>query len=107
MQRFSLMRVLPATGQEWLSLVLFPFKAYTALAYIAVRIWSSYLPPRADYSDAGAVVTLGYLLSFAALCLGGMVQKSLGPRKAYLTTCAFAAAGLLFAVLMLPYLAHA
>src|ERR1039458_7217044 len=100
------MRVLPTTGQEWLSLALFPFKAYTALAYIAVQVWSSNLPPRADYTDAGGVVILGYLVSFAALCLGGMVQKGVGPRRAYLVTCAFAAADLCFVVLMLPFLAH-
>ena len=100
------MRIIPTTGQEWLNLALFPFKAYTALAYIAVQVWSRYLPPRADYTDAGAAVMGGYLLCFGALCLGGSVQKSVGPRNSYLTTCGFAAADLFFAILLLPYLAH-
>jgi predicted MFS family arabinose efflux permease len=100
------MQVLPTTGQAWLSLALFPFKAYTALAYVAVRVWSSQLPPRADDTEGGGLITLGYAGSFAALCAGGMIQKTVGPRSAYLMTCAFAVADLLFIVLLLPYLAH-
>jgi hypothetical protein len=69
------MELLPTTGQVWLNLALFPFKAYMALAYVAVRVWSSQLPPRADYSEGGGRITLGYLVSFAALCVGGMIAK--------------------------------
>jgi hypothetical protein len=100
------MPIVPTSRQQWLSLATFPFKVYTAFAYIALRIWSGYLPRRGDYTDAGAVVMLGYLLCFGALCICGMVQMSRGPRRDYLTTWAFAAADLLCVVLMLPYLAH-
>ena len=100
------MHDLSTTGPQWLSLALFPFKAYTALAYMAVQLWNSHLPPRADYTEAGGIITLGYLAIFAALCGGGMLQKSISPRQADLVPCAFASADLIFVVLMLPYLAH-
>jgi hypothetical protein len=100
------MPIVPRSRQQWLSLATYPFKVYTAFAYIALRVWSGYLPPRGDYADAGAMVMLGYLLCFGALCIGATVQMSLGPRRDHLTTWAFAAADLLFVVLMLPYLAH-
>jgi hypothetical protein len=86
--------------------MLLPFKAYTALAYFAVVIWSHYLPRHADYS-AGAGVLLGYIICFLAFCVGGLIQKSSDSRDAYLTTCGFAIADLVFGFLLLPYLAQA
>lgn len=52
-------------------------------------------------------VALGLVLSFAILCLGGLFQKHIGPPGAYLVTCAFAVADLLFIYLLLPYMASA
>lgn len=100
------MRILPATRQQWVSLLLFPFKAYTALAYFGAVIGIGSLPPRADYTDAGGVIVLGYIVCFFVFCLAAMIQKSLGPKRAYLTSCGFAAADAIFVVLMFPYLAH-
>src|SRR5580765_4565692 len=99
------MRVLPANGQEWVTLLLFPFKAYTALAYFAAVIGIGTLPPRADCTDAGGVIVLGYIVSFVVFCLAAMIQKSVGPRRAYLTSCGFAVADAIFLVLTSPYLA--
>ena len=101
------MRILPATGGQWASLLLLPFKAYTALAYFAVVIGIGSLPPRADYTDAGGVIVLGYIVCFVVFCLAAMIQRSIGPKRAYLSSCGFAAADGVFIVLMLPYLAHA
>ena len=98
------MRVIPTTKHEWLRFVLFPFKAYTAFAYIAFQVWRSYLPPRADYVDAGSSIMAGYLMSFVALWVGASFQKTVGPRQAYLTTGAFIVADFVFIILMLPYL---
>ena len=86
--------------------MLLPFQAYTALAYFAVVIWSSFLPRQADYTGAGAAILLGYLVSFAVLCIGGLVQKSDGDRGGYLLTSGFAAADLVFVALLLPYLSQ-
>jgi hypothetical protein len=99
----SAMRVLPTSG---LRLMLLPFKAYTALAYFAVAIGSGYLPRHADYTGAAVAILYGYLVSFAVLCIGGLVQKSDGDRSAYLLTCGFAVADLVFVALLLPYLSH-
>jgi|ERR1017187_5440820 hypothetical protein len=101
------MRILPTTGQQWTSLLLFPFKAYTALAYFAALIGINSLPPRADYTEAVEAITLGYVVSFAAFCWAAMIQKSVGPRRSFVTSCGFAVADLVFVVLMLPYLARA
>jgi hypothetical protein len=86
------MRILPATTQEWLSLLLFPFKVYTCLAYFALLVWYEALPRRADYTGAAGCIVIGYGLCFLALAYGGAIQRVVSPRRAWLATCAFAAA---------------
>jgi hypothetical protein len=103
-QLFSLghiraMRVTPTNRQEWLRAILFPFKLYTALAYIAAHILPSYHGVQA--------VSGGYLLCFMVLSVGGIVQKRVEPSKAYQITYAFAVADLILIFLMLPELAVA
>jgi hypothetical protein len=103
----SIMRLIPTTGQKWLELALFPAKTFTALAYVSVLIAVKHAYPHAQPIEGVMWVALGLVLSFAILCLGGLFQKHIGPPGAYLVTCAFAVADLLFIYLLLPYMASA
>jgi len=93
------MRVIPTNRQEWLRVILLPFKLYTALAFIAAHLLPSYHGVQA--------VSFGYVLCFMVLSLGGIVQKRVEPSKAYQITYAFAAADLVLIWLMLPEMAVA
>jgi hypothetical protein len=52
------------------------------------------------------LVMTGYCISFIALAIGALIQGGIGPRRAYLSTCAFIIALFVFGFLTLPYLAH-
>lgn len=99
------MRVLPSSSREWLSLFLFPFKAFTVLAVIMVFIWGAARPAQArgqSISEVGEVVSLGYLLSGLVLMVGGLIQVAVGPRTSALTTFLFGAAAFIILVLLAP-----
>jgi|ERR1017187_8756681 hypothetical protein len=101
------MHIIPQNKQEWFGVALVPFKAYTALAVIAVNLYCQNGPRHADYGSVVVRVIYGLFFCFLVLCLGGSVQKGVGTREAYLWTCAFAAADLISILLLLPYLASA
>ncbi len=104
------MRFLPKSSSQWLSFVLFPFKAYTVLAVIILFIWGSALPrhPQATpVADAGLLVVLGYLLSAVALFVGGLVQAFVGPKGSGLITLLFAGAALVIAFWLAPMFSFA
>ena len=104
------MRFLPTSSSQWLSLVLFPFKAYTVLAVVVVFVWGSALPRHSQataVADAGLLVALGYLLSAVALFVGGLVQAFAGPKGAGLITLLFAGAALIIALWLLPMFSFA
>ncbi len=104
------MRFLPTSSSQWLSLVLFPFKAYTVLAVIIVFVWGSALPRHSlttAVADAGLLVVLGYLLSTVALFVGGLVQAFAGPKGSGLVTLLFAGAALVIARWLAPMFSFA
>ncbi len=104
------MRVLPSSGREWLSFVLFPFKAYTVLAVIIVFIWGSALSRHSQATavmDAGLLVILGYLISAVVLFVGGLVQAFAGPKGSGLVTLLFAGVALIIAFWLAPMFAFA
>src|SRR5262245_49271700 len=100
------MRVLHKSGPEWLRLALLPFQAYSVLGYFGLWFLGSYMDSRADYHVTRKYVMIGYGVAFAALSIGALIQKRIGPRKAFLVTGAFAAGDLLFIALMLPDMMH-
>ncbi|HXT13456.1 MAG TPA: hypothetical protein VN873_18025 [Candidatus Angelobacter sp.] len=100
------MKILPASRNEWLALLLLPFKIFTPAGYIMLAIERSVIGYRYDPGLFAGVVLDGYMLSFLVLALGAMIQRSTGPRKAYFSTCGFIAALFVFGWLILPYLTH-
>ena len=100
------MKILPASGGKWLAMLLIPFKVFVPAGYLMVVIQREVLGYRMDTGAITPFVLDGYLVSFFVLVCGAMIQHSVGPRKAYLSTCAFAAGVLVFGFLLLPYLAH-
>jgi hypothetical protein len=101
------MKFLPASGSEWLSVLLLPFKIFTPAGYIMLAIERGIVGYWHD--DPGllaTVVLLGYVISFCVLALGAMIQQRIGPRRACFSTCGFIVALFVFGWLTLPYLAH-
>jgi hypothetical protein len=98
---------LPASGCEWFALSLLPFKIFVPAGWLLLAIKRNIIGYRVDTStDLVSIVLVGYFLSFIVLVLGAMIQHSIGPRRAYLSTCGFIVALFVFGWLTLPYLAH-
>jgi len=73
------MRVLPSSSSEWLSLLLFPFKAYPIVAFFVVITWGGFLPRQSFQSGTPLIDTLtlvvgGYYISIAVLAFAGLFQ---------------------------------
>ncbi|MEI7941251.1 MAG: hypothetical protein WCK27_31635 [Verrucomicrobiota bacterium] len=100
------MKILPRSGSAWLAMWLVPFKVFVPAGYLMVVIQREVLGYRMDTGAITPFILGGYILSFLVLVLGASIQRSLAPRRAYLSTCAFAAGVFLFGFLLLPYLAH-
>ena len=111
-QLFSLghiraMKIIPKTGSEWFALFLLPFKVFVPGGWLMLAIKRDIIGYRMDTStDLVSIVLPGYFICFIVLVLGAMIQHSIGPRRAYLSTCGFIVALFVFGFLMLPYLAH-
>jgi Na+/phosphate symporter len=100
------MKVWPQSSSDWLGLVLVPFKVFVPCGYLMVMIQRETLGYRMDIGAITPFVIGAYLASFFCLVLAAMVQKTMGKRRAYLSTCGFIVALFFFVSLMLPYLAH-
>ena len=101
------MKIIPTSGSEWFALFLLPFKVFVPAGYLALAIERDVVGYRMD--DPGllaSIVLAGYMVSFAVLMLGAVIQRVTGPRRAYLSTCGFIVALFVFGWLVLPYLAH-
>jgi hypothetical protein len=93
-----------------LSLILFPFKAYTALAFITVFIWGSALPRHSQdtaVADAGLLIVAGYLFSGVALLFGGVIQSCIGQKESAIPSYFFGAAAFIIAFWLAPMFAFA
>jgi len=101
------MKIIPKTGSEWFALFLLPFKVFVPGGWLMLAIKRDIIGYRMDTStDLVSIVLPGYFICFIVLVLGAMIQHSIGPRRAYLSTCGFIVALFVFGFLMLPYLAH-
>jgi len=87
-------------------MLLVPFKVFVPAGYLMVVIQREVLGYRMDTGAITPLILCGYILSLLVLVLGASIQRSIAPRRAYLSTCAFAAGVFLFGFLLLPYLAH-
>jgi len=101
------MKILPASGSDWLALLLVPFKVFVPTGYLMVAIQREISGYRTDTGAVAALVLNGYVIAFFVLALGAIIQRAIGQRRAYLWTCAFMTAEFIFGFLLLPYLAHA
>jgi hypothetical protein len=100
------MKILPASGRDWLALLLVPFKVFVPTGYLMVVIQREILGYRKDAGAMTPLVLNGYIITFFVLALGAMIQRGIGQRRAYLWTCAFVAGEFILGFLSLPYLAH-
>jgi succinate-acetate transporter protein len=92
------------SGARFLGFLLFPFKAYTVVAVVAVLIWGSALPRHSHGAalDTAVPVLAGYVISAVALFLGGLVQLIAGARSSGLASLVFALAALVIALCLAP-----
>ena len=99
------MQIIPHSKQNWRELLLFPFKAYVAVAYITLQIMFASLPHRARVEDATVGVWLGYALCFWLLLIMAAYYGLKKRRRAALSSFGFAVVAAIFWFLLLPYLA--
>ena len=101
------MKILPSSGTDWFALVLLPFKIFAPAGWLMLSIKRDIIGYRMDTStDLVSIVLTGYFVSFIVLVVGAMIQRSIGARRAYLSTCGFIVPLFVFGILLLPYLAH-
>ena len=101
------MKILPASGSDWFALFLLPFKIFVPAGWLMLRIKRDIIGYRMDTNtDLLMLVLYGYFISFGVLVLGAIIQRGIGARRAYLSTCYFIVALFVFGVMLLPYLAH-
>jgi len=100
------MKILPASGSDWLALLLVPFKVFVPAGYLMVVIQREILGYRKDTGAITPLVLNGYIITFFVLVLGATIQRGIGRRRDYLWNCAFVAGEFIFGFLLLPYLGH-
>jgi len=68
---------LPTDRQKQLSLVLFPFKAYTVIGIIFFVIWFAFVNEhtRNAYYHGTAFIFFGHFLAGIILIIGGLIQR--------------------------------
>jgi hypothetical protein len=102
----SAMKIIPKSGSEWFALFLLPFKVFVPSGYLMAVIERDAIGYRMDTGAIIPFIVNGYILTFFVLVLGATIQRGIGPRRAYLSTCGFIVALFVFGVMLLPYLAH-
>ena len=87
------MRIVPSNRQEWIALILFPFKVYTLAACAGGLLWFFCLPSGSgvEMAQVGRLVIRGFGLSALTLLLGGLVQLLFRARRAGIVSFLFAA----------------
>ena len=102
------MQLFPHTKQEWLRVLLFPFKAFTVIAPVMFFVSVSLQPTR-RISPTHAQELFPVLLLYDALILlfAALVLRCVGPKGFALPTAGFGlAAFLITMVFLLPALAR-
>ena len=101
------MRILPASKQEWFSLLLFPFKVYV----IIVPIWFIYSAtevPNVRYGLAGqsSYVLVAYAICIPFFFLAALIQFVARWRRPAVTSIVFALTAVILFMVMLPAVAR-
>jgi len=102
------MNILPASRQEWLSFLLFPFKAYAVI----VPIWLLISTHESFYVRDAQTEATEYILAGYALCVlvfffAALIQFFTHYRRAALMSIIFAAATFIVLAFLLPMCALA
>ncbi len=100
------MHIIPKTRQEWIGLVLFPFKAYTVVAFPCFMIidhngWLF------RFSKLGGDIIFGYLLAGAILIIAGLVQKYVFKSQTAASNFGFGIAAIFIGCFIMPMFAPA
>lgn len=98
------MRKFPSTRGEWMSLLLFPFKAFTVIAFIWLIVMLLFFRHSVHYVALGIAtcVTVGCWVSTAVLLPSGLLQSLQGEYKAAVSSWVFGAVALIIGVMLLP-----
>ena len=102
---FSAMRIIPSTEDQWLDLILLPFRAYGVFAFIITLVWTRELrgEPLIPY------LLLGYVVCLFCLVLADTVltvsRRPGEPRPTWRWTFAVLGLGVASAYMFLPELA--
>jgi hypothetical protein len=100
------MHVFPQSKQDWWGLLLWPFKAYVAVAFLVWQFLFTGIPRRAHDDAATAYIWMGYTIAFWVLLIMAARYGFTKRGGAALSSLGFAAVAAIFWCLMLPYLAR-
>ena len=97
-----------STKDRWIALALYPFKAYVVMAFpfLEICFWCKavFQPRFYGYpEEAISDVSMGYVLSLAALLHGAFLQAIVCRRWSWITTLVFVAVGLFFYERLWPW----
>lgn len=97
------MRILPTNRVEWLTALLRPFKAYTWFGFVLlVCMFGVRITGLRAFAEATVPI---HLICFAVLILGGSAQWAFPPRRAALSTLAYALATIVVGLLLPNFVA--
>ena len=96
------MRVFPKAKLEWLEFMLFPFEAYPVLAFLAVLVGNTALPPRTNFDDVAGLLAVGCFVSFAVLLVAYLFYGFHGKLGSAASSLVFASVALIVGHELLP-----
>jgi len=91
------MTIFPKTRDQWIVLLLFPFKAWVVIAfpfYFFVRGFAFGQYTRYGTGEFGMMAMSGYMVSVPTLLLGALIQSSFSDRGEAEKTAIYALAGI-------------
>ena len=102
------MHLLPQNKDEWLGLMVFPFKAYTVVAPLLFLVSAQLARPRhTGATDVEAFLIIGLFPCSAILLLAAFALAIFGPKGSALRCLGFGLAAFAIGFLFLPSLATA
>ena len=96
------MTALPKTKDDWIALVLFPFKAYVIMGLpfllVSRACWHAMVPAARYYraTEATLAVSEGYALSLLVLLVGALLQSVICRRGCATQTLVYFGFGVIF-----------
>ena len=97
---------MPTTKQEWGRFVLFPFKAYTIVAFPCFLLLDhTHDSLLFKYTNVADVVIVGYLVSGVFLITAGLIQKFVLKSREASSSFIFCGIALFILLVLMPILA--